>query len=140
MTALEATDESVQEIRARVELESKKTDVALRFVDWVRTSAVVILCTRERRHLLTPPPFRFLISLQYAEKGEAYDYNATALERHMNSLAVGNRSRTVDSAADLRSRVFGGDASGVLRAAYSTARDGPLTGSSGVRVGGVAPS
>ena len=43
-------------------------DVALRFIDW------------------------------YATKGDAYEYNAAALERHMNALAVGNRPRAADSA------------------------------------------
>ena len=88
----------------------------------------------------------------------------------MNSLAVDNRSRTVGSMADLRSRVFGGTggaggaggtggaggaAADALRASFApapigassansswlgaaTRGDGPLTGASGVRLGGTA--
>lgn len=58
-------------MRAQAEglaLLGRKVDVALRFVDW------------------------------YAAKGDAYEYNAAALERHMNALAVGNRPRAADSA------------------------------------------
>ena len=57
----------------------------------------------------------------------------------MNTLATGNRSRTVDSAADLRTRVFGVDAPAALRAAYAPA-DGPVTGTPGVRLGGLGGS
>ncbi len=119
--------------------------------------------------MLTPPPPFFPSPPavpQYAEKGEAYEYNASSLERHMNSLAVDNRSRTVGSMADLRSKVFGGTGTGgaggaaadALRASFApapsgvgstssansswlgaaTRGDGPLTGSSGVRLGGTA--
>jgi hypothetical protein len=45
----------------------RQVDVALRFVDW------------------------------YADKGDAYEYNAAALERHMNALAVGNRPRAAQT-------------------------------------------
>ena len=68
----------------------------------------------------------------------------------MNSLAVDNRSRVVDSMSDMRARVFAGDVSGALRSSLGPSQfnaggaataglsrgGGPLTGSTGVRLGG----
>ena len=71
---------------------------------------------------MSPPP------PQYSDKGESYEYNASALERHMNTLASGNqrpaRAAADGSAADLadmRTRVFGADASAALKSAYAPA-------------------
>lgn len=69
VSSLAATDESVGELRSAADTLQRQLEVAMRFIDW------------------------------YAEKGEAYEYNAASLERHMNALAVGNRSRTVTPGA-----------------------------------------
>ena len=75
----------------------RKTDVALRFVEW------------------------------FSAKGEAFEHNAAAVERHLNALASGNRALAggggggAGSAAalssslprfpaDVRDKIFGGDA------------------------------
>ena len=160
VTSLEATDEALAQAEARLDLCHRKTDVALRFIDWVRVKgchaarqgrAVHFLSlllsythTHTHAHTCTLPR-------QFADKGEAYEYNAASLERHMNSLAVDNRARTVDSMADMRSRVFGGVGGEALKASFAPAasanwlggastREGPLTGSGGVRLGGTSSS
>ena len=75
--------------------------------------------------LTPPPPLPPYTFFQYSDKGEAYEYNASALERHMNTLATGNRARTDTtnssdaSLAAMRTRVFGPNASAVLRSAYA---------------------
>ena len=71
----------------------------------------------------------------------------------MNSLATDNRSRTVDSMSDMRSKVFGGVGveGEALRASFAPAASGagaswlsavggPLTGSANVRLGGTSTS
>ena len=68
----------------------RKTDVAMRFVEW------------------------------FSAKGEAFEHNAAAVERHLNALASGNRgsgaAATHSSSlprfpADVREKIFGSDAS-----------------------------
>jgi hypothetical protein len=120
----------VAELGERLELAHRKTDVALRFVDWVRLRRHFFLLPSpaSAARLHSPPPHTHTHNTahrwhrrptppQYAEKGEAYEYNAGSLERHMNSLALQNLGRAADG-ADMRTRVFGGDAS--VKAAFST--------------------
>jgi hypothetical protein len=99
VTAVEATDETVSTVRGTVEVLDRKVGVALRFIDW------------------------------YAEKGELYEANASAVERQLNSLAVGNRagatfgssrgSTGIGATGGMRSRVFGQDVPPATQAAYS---------------------
>lgn len=93
ISSLEATDDSLQSLAESIRQLSLRTDVCLRFIQW------------------------------YSDKGEAYEFNAQGLERHMNALAVGNRSKVVG---------------GVGLAGVSGGGGGPLTGTAGVRIGGVA--
>jgi len=110
VVSLEATDENVTAAQAALDALASKVEVCLRFVEW------------------------------FAEKGEAYEYNASALERHMNALAVGNRSTPRDRARGVASDLSasyvaasrGGGGGGGAAAA-------PLVGVPGVRIGGIAP-
>jgi hypothetical protein len=139
IASLEETDEAAASTAQAVAALGGKVDVCLRFIEW------------------------------YAEKGEAYDYNSEALERHMNALAVGNRARTAPgvravgsghstslpgpgrsdsepsfssaaaplpraTASFVASTAAGGRAGDAAAAAAAPA---PVTGSSGVRIGGV---
>ena len=67
ITSLEATDETVSSLSQDVELNSRKLDVVLKFVDW------------------------------YSTKGESFEANASSIERHMNQLAMKNAARGVPS-------------------------------------------
>lgn len=120
VSSLEATDEAVGGAQASLDALTAKVDICLRFVEW------------------------------FAEKGEAYEYNASALERHMNALAVGNRAPTRDRArgvgTDLSSltshlppppSTAGGSGGGTGGAGGSVAPS-RIAGSTGVRIGGVA--
>jgi len=139
IASLEETDEAAAGTAQAVASLGGKVDVCLRFIEW------------------------------YAEKGEAYDYNSEALERHMNALAVGNRARTAPGVRAVGSGHLAGPpghgrgglepsfssaAAPLPRAAptfvASTAAGGaagegaasaaapaPVTGSSGVRIGGL---
>lgn len=129
VTALEATDESVASLSSNVSALASRVDVCLRFIEW------------------------------FSEKGQAYEYNAAALERHMNALAVDNRARTVDRASTAMSLARGayaplvpmppgglGRGAGAAAAAPATVGVGggvpggaPTTGAAGVRIGGVTP-
>ena len=108
MTSLEATDEAVARVSGACELLGRKTDVALRFVEW------------------------------FSAKGEAFEHNASAVERHLNALAAGNRavgggggggghgaSSLPRFPADIREKIFGGG-DPARAAAYS-----PLTPAGG---------
>ena len=71
-----ATGRQLKALGARVDtgdtraaLLEQKVEVALAFVEW------------------------------FGDKGETYEYNASALERHMNALARGNRARVGGAAA-----------------------------------------
>lgn len=130
ITSLEATDENVTCLQTSVDALSRRVDVCLRFIEW------------------------------FSDKGASYEYNAGALERHMNALAVGNRSRVGGDGSKTseerrgEGRVAGMDDS--TAAAYKPFRPaggsvgpsttgattggvgapGPVTGSIGVRIGG----
>jgi hypothetical protein len=69
-SALEAANDGATQVAGAVDALARKVDVCLRFIEW------------------------------FADRGEAYEYNASALERHMNALAVGNKAgRVVPGAA-----------------------------------------
>lgn len=119
VTAVEATDESVQAVRGTVEVLDRKVGVALRFIDW------------------------------YAEKGELYEANATAVERQLNALALGNRSSPPptglggsrlggfnSTVGDMRSKVFGTGMSSSAQAAYSPLAKGGAETLIGSTLGG----
>lgn len=99
-TSLQVTDENIAGLNSRMELITRKVEVALRFIDW------------------------------YAEKGDAYEHNAAAVERAMNQLAVGSRSRVVDSIADFKARVLGSDNVPTLRSSYNPLSSSNVGGSS----------
>ena len=117
VTSLEATDENVTTLQNTSDVLAKKIEVALRFVDW------------------------------YADRGEAYEYNAGALEKHMNALAIGNRAKVTDTISDMRAKVFGATLDPNVRAAYAPlsslvpSTTGKVatnpTGTAGTRIGGV---
>ncbi len=118
VTAVEATDEGAASLRGEVATLGRRVDVAMRFVDW------------------------------YAAKGEGYEANAGALERHMNALAVSNRAVTRGSGGDADGRPLGpaylpwtkeGGADAAHCATAGGSPGGPrVTGSQGVRIGGLA--
>jgi hypothetical protein len=130
ITSLEATDENVTCLQTSVDGLSRRVDVCLRFIEW------------------------------FSDKGASYEYNAGALERHMNALAVGNRSRVggegsktseerrgegrvagmddITAAAYKPFRPTGGSINTATAGAAtgSVGAPGPVTGSIGVRIGG----
>lgn len=85
----------------------------------------------------------------YGSKGEAYEYNAASLERHMNALAVGNRSKVREAPPGTKSEKFLNelDSNRLANYAYpstgsssATGKQCHVTGSPGVRIGGLAHS
>lgn len=117
MSSLESTDDRVRSVSSTVAHMCASLDVATRFVAW------------------------------FSERGEAYEYNAGALERHMNALAVGNRARVVPSLRDLLA-THGSDVAAPHTHApphthaqpHADTRERPdevVTGSTRVRIGGL---
>lgn len=124
ITSLEATDENLTVLTERVGALAVKLEACLKFVDW------------------------------FAEHGSAYEYNAAALERHMNALAVGNRSYSSGGGGGPGAASFVAGAAAAASAAGAAASaggaapsgrgggagGGPMTGAAGVRLGGLSPA
>lgn len=81
-SSLDAVHARVQTLDRRTGRLGEEVQVALDFVDW------------------------------YARRGEAYEFNASALERHMNDLAVGNAGAVSHTRRRGEGAGRGGDGSG----------------------------
>jgi hypothetical protein len=90
VTSLEATDEALQEAEAKLELAHRKTDVALRFIDWVGLSLRRCFASP----LIPPPSLSLSLSLSLSPSlvshtlPRALPAAASAVRRKGGSLRV----------------------------------------------------